>query len=184
MQGLCCRKQQALKQGCLGGEDICADVRYSGCPLGPRYKNSETVPQEFKQVKLSGEETAGDLHDQTLLGTCCSRDATGQMLSVFLFGDPPGRLGVSSGVLGMLMSKAQKLTPKLTSLLALFKKEEEEKKLCLHFWSYCLNLAASIHFTLPLLLERSGVLEHSSGIFPAVPFCSKCFRSCQPLWCC
>lgn len=78
------------------------------------------------------------------------------------------------------MSKAQKLTPKLTSSLVLFKREEL-KKLCLHFWSYCLNIAASVHFTLPLLLERSGILEHSSGIFPAVPFCSRCFHSCQPL---
>lgn len=93
-----------------------------------------------------------------------------------LFSNPPGRLEFSSGALGILMSKAQKLTPKVTSSLALLKKKKKKVKYATR--NAGTSLAASVHFTLPFLPERSGVLEHSSGIFPEVLFCSKYVNPC------
>lgn len=122
------------KQGCSGGGNIPGSITYRASPLGPERENSETVPREFKQVKHYGEGTAGDLRGQILREdvfpglsageSCCFWEAwcpLTEVLGVFLFRHPLGRLGFSSGALGTLMWNAPKLPPSLTTLLASLK---------------------------------------------------------------
>lgn len=131
------------KQGCLGGENISGGTRdaweerifleasHAEPLLWDLSRKTQTDPGEFKQVKHYREATAGDLQGQTLGEDVFPGLSAGksfcfweawchltEMLSVFLLRHPLGRLGFSSGALGMMMGNALKLPPSLTPPLA------------------------------------------------------------------
>lgn len=121
------------KPGCLRGGNIPGGITDRASPLGPEQENSERVPWEFKEVKHYREATAGDLQGQILQEDVFPRLSAGkscfweawchltEMLGIFLLRHPLGRLGFSSGALGMVKWKAQKLPPSLTPPLASLK---------------------------------------------------------------